>query len=247
MNDASPQPEAVKPQQEVRFTVGGPLLDEGLVGLERYGENHSDFLPKKLYLFAMKRIMIDSDVSFFQQYRKGVEEGLGNSGRREFALEPWLKPLYAGGPSGKLAGVGLRVRLDPLYSNIILAPPFLGTRFRPGMTDEETEKMNQSNEILAAARAANFLPVRYEIGNTVDDPSRALRRLERVLEFGATVTRLRIVPSYPRSARMADLYPSERPIARSFDLVSKQFYPEELKIDEAPHAPDSDSRLSHSL
>jgi hypothetical protein len=236
MLDAYPKSEAVKPQQEVRFTVCDPLLDEALIGLERYGENHHDFLPHKLYVVATKRITVDDhNKLLFQQYRKSVEDTVGNSGYREFHLLPWLKPLYAGGPGGKLAGVGLRAVLSPLNSDVILAPPFLGIKFRPGMTTEETEEMNLANAVLEAARNAKFLPVRYEISNTVDDPNRAITRLERVLTFGTTVTRLRVVPAYPSSARLRDLYPSEKPIARTLDLVTKRFYPEELPVDE----PDS--------
>jgi hypothetical protein len=237
MLDASPKPEAVNPQHEVRFTVCEPLLDEALIGLERHGENHHDFLPHKLYVVATKRITVeDHNKLFFQQYRKSVEDVVGNSGYREFHLLPWLKPLYVDGPGGTLAGIGLRAALSPLYSNVILAPPFLGIRFRPGMTPEETEKMNLANAVLGVARNAKFLPVRYEISDPVDDPNRAITRLERVLTFGTTVTRLRVVPAYPSLARLRDLYPSVRPIARTLDLITKRFYPEELPVDE----PDSD-------
>ena len=242
MLDSFSKSEAVKPQQEVRFTVCEPLLDEALIGLERYGENHHDFLPHKLYIVATKRITLDNQNElFFQQYRKSVEDTVGSSGYRKFDLVPWLKPFYTDGPGGKLAGIGLRVALSTLYSDIILAPPFLGIKFRPGMNAEEIVNMNHANKVLEVARSAKFLPVRYEISNTVDDPNRAIARLERVLTFGTTVTRLRVVPAYPSSARLRDLYPSEKPIARTLDLITKRFYPDELKTDIVPAEMTSES------
>ena len=229
MSDARIQQEAVKPQQELRFTARDPILDEALASFETYGKAHSAYLPKNLYLFAMKAISIDTSDRFdgqslnesaFLQYRMAVEN-VGNNGMREFPLEPWVKPLHAGGPNGSLVGVGLRVRFDPLYSDMILAPPLLGKRLYPDMPDEDRVEAERSNKVLEVARRARFLPVRYEIGRAVEDPTKALERLSRVLELGVFVTQLRIVPSYPRSARLKDLYPNVDPIDRTFERVDQ--------------------------
>ena len=211
MSDVRPRITPEKPQQELRFTARDPALDESLLMLERDGERHSGLIPENLFLFAMKRIEIDFSDTFdgvsqnhssFMQYRQAVTN-LGNRGMRQFELEPWLKPLNAGGPGGKLVGVGLRVKVDPLIINTVVAPPFY------------------SGDALEAVREAGFIPVRYEIGSVVDDPSDALERLGEMLSLGAWVSQLTIVPSYPRSARLKDIYQEDR-LRRSYDQVDQR-------------------------
>lgn len=212
MSDVRPQLQPEKPQQELRFTARDPVFDEALALLEKDGERRSDYLPKNLFLFAMKRIVIDRSDEFdgfsqnystFMQYRQAALN-TSNHGQKHFTLDPWMKELHSGGPKGSLVGVGLRVRVDPMSVSTLLAPPLY------------------SGEVLRAAREAAYIPVRYEIGSTVDDPTEALERLRSVLELGAWVSQLTIVPSYPRSARLADIYADPK-IIRTYDRVDGLF------------------------
>ena len=206
------QPE--KPQQELRFTARDPVLYGSLALLEKDGERHSKYLPKDLYLFAVKRMSIDfSDnydgnslnYSTFMQYRQAVE-GVSMRGKKKFRLDPVVNPLYAGGPDGRLVGVGMRVRLDPLHVDTILAPPLYGpNNYRAPLNEQQKAQVDNGREILKTARELQYIPVRYEIGSVVDEPDEALERLRNVVEMGAWVSQLTVVPSYPRSARLADI------------------------------------------
>lgn len=250
MSDVRPRLQPEKPQQELRFTARDPILDEALALLEKDGERHSDYLPKNLFLFAMKRITIDQSDEFdgfsqnystFMQYRQAALN-VSNRGQKHFTLDPWLKKLHSGGPGGSLVGVGMRVRVDPLSVHALLAPPLYGANhYKAPVSEEQEAKMKSAREVLRTAREVAYIPVRYEIGNTVDNPIEALERLRSVLELGTWVSHLTIVPSYPRSARLADIYTDPK-IARTYNRVDGLFAQELLPATTIPIAllPDAD-------
>jgi len=237
MSDVRPQYYPEKPQQELRFTARDPLLDEALALLEKEGERHSTYLPKNLFLFAMKRISIDLSDTFdgtsqnystFLQYRQALDN-ISSRGRKQFKLASWMRPLRAGGPNGDIRGVGLRVLIDPLYSDKIIKPPLYGPdHHRAPLSTEQRAQDSAAYETLRKARTAGYIPIRYEIGNIVDDPTEPLERLGEVLELGAFVSQMTIVPSYPRSAREADIFHEEkieRTYTRIDELLESQLIP----------------------
>lgn len=249
MNVVRPQQQPEKPQQEVRFSALDPVLDESLVMLERLGEHqaaiarenknksdsekliYEEYLQKKLYVFAMKRISIDLSDSFdgvsqnlshFNQLNVAVERASGR-GQKQFWLEPWVKELKRGGPDGQLMGVGLRVKLDDTTAKSLFVPPFAGPdHYRSKPTEDQLLKIESAKRLQAEMLEAGYLPVRYEIGSVVDDPSEALERLRGVVELGAWVSELTIVPSYPRSARLNDRFHGSQ-ITRTYERVDERF------------------------
>ena len=254
MSEMRPQRQPEKPQQEVRFTALDPTLDESLAMFERLGEHqaaiareneklpddqklhYEEYLQKKLYLFAMKRISIDmsdmfdgqsQNLSTFNQYNLAVET-ISARGQKRYQLDPFIKELNRGGPNGQLMGVGLRVRLDSATAKVLFAPPFTGpSHSRSPLTPEQQEKVEAQKRLQADMLAAEYLPVRYEIGSVIDDPSEALERLRAVVELGSWVSELTIVPSYPRSARMNDRFLGSR-VQRTYDKVDARFAAELL-------------------
>ncbi|MDB5160298.1 MAG: hypothetical protein JWO99_561 [Candidatus Saccharibacteria bacterium] len=236
MSDVRPQSLPEKPQQELRFTAREPILDEALAMLEKDGERKSEYLPGNLFLYAMKRISIDlSDTydghslnhSTFTQYRQAVDS-ISMRGRKTFKLDSWMKPLHAGGPDGSLIGVGLRVRVDPTNVDRLIAPPLYGpNHYNTPLTAEQLARVEAGKNILGTAREAQYIPVRYEIGSTVDNPTEALERLQGILELGTWVSQLTIVPAYPRSARHADIYREGR-MDRTYERIDQRFAAELL-------------------
>ena len=129
---------------------------------------------------------------------------------------------------GELVGIGFRLKIDPLDINTIIAPPFLGsTQSLKDLTGEQREKIESSNKMLDIARHAGFIPVRYEIGRTVENHTEALERLRAVVALGVSVSEMVIVPTYPRKARYGEVFINEQPATRSYTKVD-EFFTKEL-------------------
>jgi len=251
-----------KPQQELRFTASDPVLDEALAMLERDGEvhrqrildepekRHPSFLPRKLFLFAMKRIEIDTgdffegrsqNYSTFEQYREAIKS-LSSRGQKKFKLDPRLLTYRSGGLKGPIRGVGLLLKIDPLDVDTIIAPPFLGTtKSLDGLNETQRSSVTSNNQTLLDARKDLRIPLRYEIGRIAEHPEEALERLAAVLELGVVVTGMTIVPSYPRTARNADIFATDTIQARTYKRVD-EYFSNELAEDPAPHAPDAEMK-----
>lgn len=231
MSDVSPRLKTEMPPQEVRFTARDPLLDESLARLEvegarqealtKKGEPYSDHLPQNLFLFAMKRLIIDTsdtidgvsqNLSTYTQYRQGVSS-LSNRGLKQFTLDPWMKGVRAGGPDGGLIGVLMRVRVDQFSVGSLFAPPFYEIEtYRDMVRSLRTDSGSDED------RHSEFVPVRYEIGRAVERPEEQLEQLGQVLKLGVWVSQLAIVPSVPASARSNDIFRDPKQV-RTYDKV----------------------------
>lgn len=225
MNNARPQQQAGMTQQELRFTACDPQLNDALKTLERNRLEADDqvaphAVPEQLFLYAAKRMTIDrSDMydgesqnySMFLQYRKGVED-LSSRGMKRFKLANWMRPLYMDSATDDrlLVGIGMRVEVDPYFSNKLIAPPLYGPKhyLSPLTPEQEAEKAADAR-LLAQARAASFIPVRYELGKPSYRAEAALEQLQSVLQLGSFVAHMTIVPSSPRSARENSVFHSE--------------------------------------
>ena len=254
MSDVRPRLQTEKPQQELRFSARDPILDEALASLE-HESTRGDVgtLSDNLFLFAMKRIEIDTSDMFdgksqnestFMQYRQAIT-GLSNRGTKKFTLEPWLKPLRKGGQDGPLIGVGMRMHLDSISANTLVSPPLYGSaHFAPVLNEEQRLARERDRAFLQQAREARYLPIRYEIQNLTDSPEDALERLERVLHMGVYVSQMTIVPSNPRSARLRGIF-SEPRIERTFTRIDEYLTVGEEEVpDDMPEVIDLDSAPS---
>lgn len=250
MSNVRPQNIPEKPQQELRFTAHDLAFDEGLALTERDGEihrritlespleRHPSYLPRSLHLYAMQRIMIDTsdffegysqNYSTFGQYREAIKR-LSLGGTKQFKLDPWVKELNSGGPNGVLRGLMFRLRIDPTDVDTIIAPPFLGSsRSLQGVSDTERLQIESANNTLAAARKAAYIPIRYEIARSVEDPTEAVERVRALVALGGvTVSQMVIVPSYPRSARERDIFNNSQVPSRTYQRIDERFADELL-------------------
>jgi len=237
--------------QELRFTAREPALDEALAMLERDGERRSEHLPKNLFLFAAKRIAIDQtdmidgyskNYSRFTQYQQAVGY-LTNHGLRRFKLDSWMKELRLGGPEKSLMGVGLRLRVEPQHVDSLLTDPFYeAENYRREVSLLQDGPTHSSYDVLWKDQGAAYIPVRYEIGKAVDDPAEALERLGAVLALGTWASQLRMVPSYPRSARYADIDHAE-PLDRTYQHIDDRFAAEIVPFSAQRTASDDEKPL----
>jgi hypothetical protein len=229
MSKAPTQFQSEKPQQVLRFTVRDPVLDEAIVSLEREGNRHGEFLPDNLFLYSMKRIVLEESmdpneseltVSQFGQYRKKMFD-IANRGNKEFTLDPELHEIQSGGQSGELAGVGFRVRFSDFDRDSIIAPPLYGSSPRTNAHDDPLNRRN-AEKLLAEARGGGYIPIYYKIGRTMDDPEFATERLRSVLRLGVKVAELAVVPLLFRAGRETNIY-ATRPMERTYDKVDAFF------------------------
>lgn len=220
MNDVRTQQQAEMTQQELRFTACDPRLDDALASLETNEYKESPALPEQLFLYAMKRMTIDrsdtydgesQNYSTFLQYRKGVED-LSSRGMKRFKLADAMKPFYVQNTADEqvLVGVGMRVEVDPYFSDKLIAPPLYGPKhYLPPLTHEQEAEKAADAQLFAQARTASYIPVRYELRRPAAHPESNLEKLRDVLQLGVFVAHMTIVPSSPRSARENNVFHSE--------------------------------------
>jgi hypothetical protein len=222
MSDIRPRLITEMAPHEVRFTARDPLLDESLARLEsegarqaalaERGEPYDDRLPRNLFLFAMKRLIIDTtdtvdgtsqNLSTFGQYRQGVL-ALASHGQKRFNLDPWMQEVRAGEPDGELTGVLLRVRVDQFSVGTMFAPPFYELE-----TYREMLRSLREDPQLGEDRHSAFIPVHYKVDHAAESTDEPLERLRSTLSLGAWVSQLTIVPSTPKVARLNDIFNQE--------------------------------------